>query len=1047
MPSQDLGPFDPAGGDPTASLESRIRSLVLAGNSPNDVPPQQHLQPDRPLTWSRPPPGLSTHHELSPKASKRRPNQAERRQMSSQLSIPIDPRPRQPSHQLNHSPGHTAPGNYAPGNYASRFDQRQPQAAWHSSWAGNGYPHFGNQFWNASSATAPVHYGHREMNNRTQFHSNQQAAQRSLYDPGSLHTQRRYYPITENFTSQARFLNKLCYQVVSQSEIGMPEIEGKEAFRRRIEAICRHVICRYEQEQQTKAVEFPALSIQLKCFGSLSSGFATKASDMDLGLLSPMSTLQPDAAESPIPRLLEKAFLDAGMGARLLGRARIPIIKLCELPPEPLRQSLVAERQKWESGDGNEAREVAGDEGGQKTPTRNPCVETSDHKASGMNLSSLAEANSEPGCHQLQQGVDNSLSSYYALAKRVLRRTEGRDATISNYNEFTDLDWSILDGVCEAFVQGLSDSLLRERLTRYPSLSFRPTGNMPSHRSLLGVYTQIEGEQLVQLWQAWKAKEALHSCQAQADQALSAWNDIQWRSNFGANPISYTRDLQLGLEKIKLVPSFQLFLLEQGQHEVPSQYYARAKAISASLRRGSSDSPSAVQQVLVDRYVSGIAQKDVRDILYKIVHSHNGQIDFEAVGLWHKCLHLSRQLEEARAKETVSASQAVDLTDYISLLQSPPYKILTGPAEYKFVIPVLPEAMDLVLRIRELHDLVTVSTQPRDRYRDPLEFPTTGAGVQCDINFSAHLALHNTALLRCYSYTDVRVRPMVLFVKHWAKVRGINSGYRGTLSSYGYVLMVLHYLVNVAKPFVCPNLQQLAPPPPLNPSPAEFEATMSCQGYDVQFWRNEHEIMHLATTNQLNGNRESIGYLLRGFFEYYAHTGMMSSGVAKGFDWGRDVLSLRTQGGLLTKQEKRWTGAKTVLEHRGASTKSFSKAKQASDPSRGAASDNQDRSGPSKRGVEVKEVRHRYLFAIEDPFELDHNVARTVTHNGIVSIRDEFRRAWRIIRTAEGECTQEDLLRDAKDAQEDENPFLKLMDDIHGPLQTWMAVDRAGERV
>lgn len=44
-----------------------------------------------------------------------------------------------------------------------------------------------------------------------------------------------------------------------------------------------------------------------------------------------------------------------------------------------------------------------------------------------------------------------------------------------------------------------------------------------------------------------------------------------------------------------------------------------------------------------------------------------------------------------------------------------------------------------------------------------------------------------------------------------------------------------------------------------------------------------------------------------------------------------------------------------------------------------------------------KEVRHRYLFAIEDPFELTHNVARTVTHPGICAIRDEFRRAWRIL--------------------------------------------------
>lgn len=42
-------------------------------------------------------------------------------------------------------------------------------------------------------------------------------------------------------------------------------------------------------------------------------------------------------------------------------------------------------------------------------------------------------------------------------------------------------------------------------------------------------------------------------------------------------------------------------------------------------------------------------------------------------------------------------------------------------------------------------------------------------------------------------------------------------------------------------------------------------------------------------------------------------------------------------------------------------------------------------------------MRQRYLFSIEDPFEVDHNVARTVTHDGIVAIRDELRRAGRIL--------------------------------------------------
>jgi terminal uridylyltransferase len=86
---------------------------------------------------------------------------------------------------------------------------------------------------------------------------------------------------------------------------------------------------------------------------------------------------------------------------------------------------------------------------------------------------------------------------------------------------------------------------------------------------------------------------------------------------------------------------------------------------------------------------------------------------------------------------------------------------------------------------------------------------------------------------------------------------------------------------------------------------------------------------------------------------------------------------------------------------------------------------------------QMKEIRHRYLFAIEDPFELDHNVARTVTHNGIVSIRDEFRRAWRLIRTAGGKGWTEDLLADVGVAKNDPLTFIKLLEDIHGPQEHW----------
>jgi DNA polymerase sigma len=38
------------------------------------------------------------------------------------------------------------------------------------------------------------------------------------------------------------------------------------------------------------------------------------------------------------------------------------------------------------------------------------------------------------------------------------------------------------------------------------------------------------------------------------------------------------------------------------------------------------------------------------------------------------------------------------------------------------------------------------------------------------------------------------VRPLVLTVKHWAKRRKINDASSGTLSSYAYVIMVIHFL-------------------------------------------------------------------------------------------------------------------------------------------------------------------------------------------------------------------------------------------------------------
>ncbi|KAF2210662.1 hypothetical protein CERZMDRAFT_113201 [Cercospora zeae-maydis SCOH1-5] len=267
----------------------------------------------------------------------------------------------------------------------------------------------------------------------------------------------------------------------------------------------------------------------------------------------------------------------------------------------------------------------------------------------------------------------------------------------------------------------------------------------------------------------------------------------------------------------------------------------------------------------------------------------------------------------------------------------------------------------------------------RERKAGPLDFPKDGIGIQCDINFFNPLGLHNTQLLRCYSRCDPRVRPMVLFVKSFAKRRKINSSYSGTLSSYGYVLMVLHYLVNVAQPPVLPNLQMPWRPHP-NCAPPGYSRT-EVDGWVVDFWRNENEIEAALHNGQMSPNTESVGSLLAGFFQYYS-----SMGNGAQFRWTQQVLSLRTPGGIMTKEAKGWV--KAITEE-----------------------------------GEGKKIQHRYLFCIEDPFELSHNVARTVTHNGIVAIRDEFRRAYRILMSVGivGQPSQEgELLDQLIEPDEDE---------------------------
>jgi terminal uridylyltransferase len=844
------------------------------------------------------------------------------------------------------------------------------------------------------------------------------------------------------------YLDQLCYQIIAGAEIGPDEIAEKENFRMHVEAICRDVVTRHEHNANG-AHAFQPGTVELKCFGSLASGFATKAADMDLSLLSPMSRPLPDSPESPIPRLIEGALLTAGFGARLLTKTRIPIIKLCEKPDMSLRQSLLDARKKWENGldqDERDGDEDVPDDPDDSLDTNSP-IDTDAKNVRNSRISlpitgARSVSTRDEDLLSLKQSGNQSLASYYGNAKRLLRRLNGRDITHSNCQDFTEDDFLLLDKVACAFVNGLYDADLRSRILAYPSFHTGESTQQRNYRSLFGVNTILEGEKLVLSWETRQLSVGDPKREQAYESVIQRWKDLQYTKNFGTSPLWFNKELQLAVEALRQIPSLQILQLRQDQHESPIQYHARTNKIAIALSAAPPSFPGAdICSQIIQHYVNGIRDENIRNTLHDFV-TLTGTQALRTVARMHKSLHLAYDYERAIEKGLYRPEDLPILQSYISILRRTPVHSSQRPIDFEFLIPIMQNEVAVLDRMRQLPDPATLGpNKPKDRYSDSLEFPKSGVGVQCDVNFSAHLALQNTLLLRCYSYTDPRVRPLVLFVKHWAKARGINTPYRGTLSSYGYVLMVLHYLINVVEPFVCPNLQQLAPPDPDLPAEA-LEGITTCQGHNVRFWRDERAILNLAQQRQLNQNQDSLGTLLRGFFEYYAQANQMVTTSKRGFDWGRDVISLRTHGGLLSKVEKSWTGAKTVMQlQTGASPASAEldntvsqspSLKSNMTPSPDSAV--QPVTEHMTKSKDLKEIRHRFLFAIEDPFELDHNVARTVTHNGIVAIRDEFRRAWRIIKAAGKGHVTEDLLEDVKVHKEqlEERQFMSLLNEIHG---------------
>ncbi|KAJ0112638.1 hypothetical protein Patl1_00313 [Pistacia atlantica] len=212
-------------------------------------------------------------------------------------------------------------------------------------------------------------------------------------------------------------------------------------------------------------------------------------------------------------------------------------------------------------------------------------------------------------------------------------------------------------------------------------------------------------------------------------------------------------------------------------------------------------------------------------------------------------------------------------------------------------------------------------------------------GISCDICINNLLAVVNTKLLQDYAEIDVRLRQLAFIVKHWAKKRGVNETYQGTLSSYAYVLMCIHFLQQ-RRPAILPCLQNSALTPH---SPPSWGGLCLIQGMEKTYSVTVDDIKcaYFDQVEKLHDfgsrNGETIAQLVWSFFSYWAYR----------HDYASSVISVRT-GSIKSKQEKDWT--------------------------RRIGND-------------------RHLICIEDPFETTHDLGRVVDKFSIKVLREEFERA------------------------------------------------------
>lgn len=309
--------------------------------------------------------------------------------------------------------------------------------------------------------------------------------------------------------------------------------------------------------------------------------------------------------------------------------------------------------------------------------------------------------------------------------------------------------------------------------------------------------------------------------------------------------------------------------------------------------------------------------------------------------------------------ETEGEVDKRDIETTISLTNHSPTSPSPSPTHHDLAVKYVERFGQLLKEEAGMRDVKILlrARVPIVKIKDPL------TNIRCDIGFDNKLAYHNTRLLQTYAEIDPRVRQMVLLVKYWAKRRGINEPYVGTLSSYCYVLMIIHFLQTVEPP-ILPVLQQIG----YENLSESVKKSHTVNGFNTYFFtdlQNLHQFWNPSVRNT-----QSLGELLGSFFKYWAMEFPYITGVA----------SIRL-GRIVSKESKYWSKEKQQMLQQ-----QLQEAKESGDVVE------EERLLAATAGL-MASTKDRFWLCVEDPFETTHNVGRPVDKESLYEIRGEFIRA------------------------------------------------------